>query len=261
MGEGSGSSIVGRVIALGASNLTRGLPAVVSTARDRWGRAVEILAALGLGRSYGSESRVGVRTLPGILQSGLWRQLEALDPAPTRGLITDVGNDILYGASPSDIVAWVEECVARLRPHTSDIVLTDLPLVSVRRLSRPKFLFFRTVLFPRCRLSLGQVVERTVEVTAGLETLAATRGLRFFRLKPDWYGVDPIHFRPGMWGAAWTEILGGDDDGGPPSLGSDWRDTIRLYTLPPERQWLVGMERVTPQSGVALAAGGRVWLY
>lgn len=249
-----------RVVALGASNLTRGLPAVVSTARDRWGRAVQILAALGLGRSYGLESRVGVRTLPGILQSGLWRQLDELAPAPTRGLITDVGNDIPYGAQPSEIVAWVEECVARLRRHTSDVVLTDLPLASVRGLSRPKFLFFRTILFPRCRLSLGQVVDRIEDVSEGLETLATTRGLRFFRPRPQWYGFDPVHIRPGLWRSAWTEILGGETDGAP-ERGATWRETLRLYALPPERQWLVGWERVKPQSGVALPAGGKVWLY
>jgi hypothetical protein len=221
---------------------------------------VEILAALGLGRSYGLPSRVGVRTLPGILQSGLWRQLETLDPAATRALITDVGNDILYGAPSSDIVAWVGECVARLRRHASDIVLTDLPLATVRRISRPKFFFFRTVLVPRCRLSLGQVVERMEEVSAGLETLAGTRGIRFFRLKPHWYGFDPVHIRPGLWRSAWREILCGEADGAPWN-GAGWLESLRLYTLPPERQWFFGMERVNPQSGTVLPSGSRVWLY
>ena len=221
---------------------------------------MEILAALGLGRSYGLPSRVAVRTLPGILQSGLWRKLETLDPAPTRGLITDVGNDILYGASPSDIVVWVEECVVRLRRHTSDIVLTDLPLASVRTMSQPKFLFFRTLLVPPCRLSLGQVVERIEEVTAGLETLAATRGIRFFRLKPHWYGFDPVHIRAGLWRSAWKEILCGEVHGAP-ERGASWREALRLYALPPERQWLFGRERVNPQSGTVLPSGGRVWLY
>jgi hypothetical protein len=74
-----------------------------------------VLAALGLGRSYGARSRVLLRGLPGILQSGLWRQLESLPPAPTRALVTDVGNDILYGSSPEQILEWVEESVARLQ--------------------------------------------------------------------------------------------------------------------------------------------------
>jgi len=29
----------------------------------------------------------------------------------------------------------------------------------------------------------------------------------------------------------------------------------------PQRQWLFGLEQVSPQAGVALPLGGRVWLY
>jgi hypothetical protein len=31
--------------------------------------------------------------------------------------------------------------------------------------------------------------------------------------------------------------------------------------MPPERQWLLGVERFSPQSGKALPSGSRVWLY
>ena len=82
-----------RVVALGASNLTRGFPILVSAARASAGPDVEVFAALGLGRSYGMESRVLARTLPGILDSGLWAALAGLPPLPTRAVVTDVGND------------------------------------------------------------------------------------------------------------------------------------------------------------------------
>jgi hypothetical protein len=84
-----------RVVALGASNLTRGFQTVVSTARGAWGPEVEVFGALGHGRSYGARSRFTVRSLPGILESELWNDLSALPPVATRGLVTDVGNDIL----------------------------------------------------------------------------------------------------------------------------------------------------------------------
>ena len=71
-----------RIVALGASDLTRGLPSLVAAARDRWGRDVEVVAALGR---------------PGILQSGLWDALDRLPRTATRAPVTDVGNDILYG--------------------------------------------------------------------------------------------------------------------------------------------------------------------
>jgi hypothetical protein len=251
---------VERIVALGASNLTRGLPALVSSSRSAWGPGVEILAALGLGRSYGASSRILLRTLPGILQSALWSRLDALPGAATRALITDVGNDILYGSSPAEILAWVDECADRLQRHTRDVVVTDLPLDSIRRLSPPKFLAFRTFLFPRCRLSYREVLARAEEVTRGLEALAARRQLRLVRLRPQWYGFDPIHIRAGLWRAAWQEILVGEADGRPAHAAA-WREMVRLYSLRPERRWILGFEQVTPQAGVALASGGRVWLY
>jgi hypothetical protein len=136
---------VARVVALGASNLTRGFRAVVSAARAAWGPEVQVLAALGHGRSYGAPSRVVVRTLPGILESGLWRTLESLPELPTRALVADIGNDILYGSSAERILAWVEDALSRLQRVTRDIILTDLPLGSIRRLSQARFRVFRSI--------------------------------------------------------------------------------------------------------------------
>lgn len=231
----------------------------MSAAQQRWGPDVEVLAALGLGRSYGATSRIWVRTLPGILQSGLWQQLERLPPAPARALVTDVGNDILYGWSASQILAWVEEGAARLQRFTQDIVMTDLPLESIRRLSRPKFLLFRSLLFPWCRLSFSQVLESAERITEGVFELAQRRGVGFFRLKPEWYGFDPIHFRLGCWRPAWQQILCGDEGGAPERFLIS--DALRLYLMRPERQWLAGRERVVPQAGLRLRQGARVWLY
>jgi hypothetical protein len=248
-----------RVVALGASNLTRGFQTVVSTSRAEWGRDIEILAALGHGRSYGSESRVLGRTLPGILQSGLWRQLAAMPAAPTRVLLTDVGNDILYGFSAPQILAWVEEALDRLAPVSSDIVMTGLPRVGVGDISPAKFMFFRSILFPRCRLTFPEVAESARTIGEGLHAIARARGARFVELKPDWYGVDPIHIRPAQWQSAWREILCGEAPAARERL--PWREGWRLYVMRPERQRLFGMEVGRPQPGVRLIAGGRLWLF
>jgi hypothetical protein len=249
-----------RVIALGASNLTRGFPGLVCSARAEWGSEVEMLVALGLGRSYGARSTILARSLPGILECGLWRGLESRPEAPTRALITDVGNDILYGFGAERILAWVAECVSRLQRFTRDIVLTDLPLASLRRLPSAKFVAFRSLLVPRCRLSLHEALGQAERVTAGLESLAASEALRFFRLRPEWYGFDPIHIRPRFWRSAWREILGADDAGAT-LRGPSWLEAARLFSLWPERQRLMGLEWTTPQPGRLVSRGGRVWLY
>jgi hypothetical protein len=253
------STDVARVVALGASNLTRGFQTIVSTARAAWGPDVEILAAFGHGRSYGVRSRVGIRALPGILESGLWSELGSRPKAATRGLVTDVGNDIAYGFSAEQTLAWVEEALGRLSRVTQDIVVTDLPLASIRRLSKLKFLAFRSIVVPSCRLSLVQVLETAERVNVGLAKLSTAYGARFFRLDPAWYGFDPIHVRPSLWRRAWQEILGAEAQASPrvPSV----RESLLLYFMRPERRFMLGVEQITPQRGVPLPSGGRVWLY
>jgi hypothetical protein len=253
------STEVARVVALGASNLTRGFQTVVSTARAAWGPGVEVLAALGHGRSYGARSRVAFRVLPGILESGLWSELESRPRAVTRCLVTDVGNDILYGFSAEQTLAWVEETLRRLGRVTHDIVVTDLPLANVRRMSRLKFLAFRSVLVPSCRLSLAQVLDTAERLNTGLAKLATAFGARLFQLDPGWYGFDPIHVRPSLWRHAWQQILGAQPR--TRSNGASNREGVMLYLMRPERRWVFGVEQFTPQSGVALPSGGRVWLY
>lgn len=255
----SGGDGIGRIVALGASNLTRGFQTVVSAARTSWGPGVEIFAALGHGRSYGGPSRFLVRGLPGILESGLWRELESRPAASTRGLVTDVGNDILYGSSSGQILEWIADAVARLQRITPDVVLTDLPLASIRSLSNARFLAVRSIFAPSCRLSLTHIVETAERVNAGLETLSIDHRVRLCRLKPDWYGLDPIHIRPSLWRAAWQEILGTPPDV-TPDRGS-LAEGVRLYFMRPERQSLFDTEQITPQPGVRLPAGGRVFLY
>lgn len=250
---------IARIVALGASNLTRGFRTIVSTARSAWGPEVQVLAALGHGRSYGASSRVLFRTLPGILQSGLWRTLESLPPAQTLALVTDVGNDLLYGYSAEKTLAWVEEALNGLQRVTHDIILTDLPLASIQRLSQGRYLVFRSILFPPCRLSLTQVLEKVEQVNTGLAKLASTRGLRFFRMDSSWYGLDPIHIRPSLWRPAWQEILG--IHSGASAGGGSLLEGLKLYFMAPERRRMFGMEQFTPQSGVMLPKGGRIWLF
>ena len=253
------SADIGRVVALGASNLTRGFRTVVSTARATWGPDVEVLAAFGHGRSYGAHSRVLFRALPGVLDSGLWAALDARPPRTTRALVTDVGNDILYGYSADQTLAWVEEALRRLQRVTQDIVLTDLPLSGIRRLSRARFLTFRSVLFPSSRLSFDQVLDTAERVNVGLAELSSGYGAKLSHLDPAWYGFDPIHVRRSMWHEAWQQILGARPVGRSTRLPT--LEGLRLYLMRPERRWLFGVEQITPQPGLALPSGGRVWLY
>lgn len=251
-----------RVVLLGASNLTRGISTVIETARGRWGRPLDVLAALGHGRSYGGLSTVLGRTLPGILQCGLWAALAERPLLPTAALLTDIGNDLFYGASPDEIARWIETCLERLAESADQIVMTRMPVCNLSRVRPWQYRILRRMLFPSCRLSLAQISERAWQLDTLLADVAARRGCRVVEPRAEWYGFDPIHIRLAHWPAAWRQLL---DTGtvGPdcsPARASP-RRWLYLRRRLPEQFWLFGRRYQRPQPCGRLADGTLISLY
>jgi len=248
------------VVILGASNVTRGLGAL----RALLGRAVpgaplEVMAALGMGRSYGLTSHVIGRGLPSVLECGLWR---ALDERPRPGLVafvTDVGNDLLYGQDVGTILAWVDECTARLQARGARLVLTSLP-PAVAEISRARFLLFRSILFPRSTLRFESLETALPALDDGLRRIASRYGAAFVELRRDWYGFDPIHVRLRAHREAFTEIVSAAASvDSCPSVPLS--RALQTFALLAERQWIFGREIRRPQPCLREADGTTVSLY
>jgi hypothetical protein len=252
-----------RIVLLGASNLTRGISTVIETAWSLWGSPLEVLAALGHGRSYGLTSRVLGRELPGIRRCGLWDDLATRPPAETAALVTDVGNDLLYGASVSEILGWVSESFDRLAARRARMILTLLPLESVETLSDWRYWLLRTCTFPGCRARRLEILEHAVELNAGLKQLAAERRVTTVEQPGRWYGFDPIHIRLTHWRDAWREILSSWSDAPQAATAARGSMTRWLYlrSLPPAERRLFGRERRALQPSGRLRDGTTVALY
>lgn len=295
-----------RVVLIGASNVAREASTVLGTAKIVLGvDACDVFGAFGYGRSYGVQSVFLGRAIPSVLHCGLWDALArdiARDPAgtprPTYALVTDVGNDVVYGSPASQILEWVRETLDRLVALRARIVLTGLPLRSVDDVSPLTFELTKRLLFPRHPVKRDEALSTAVEVDAALERLAGERDIPFVPQRLEWFGLDPIHIRLGMWAEAWREILApwrdlGDDDALTPPLKAAasseredgrvepesifgpiepaWRrlplaraDLNRWFSLlraRPMRYWSLGRPRGRPQPDARLADGSLVHLY
>ncbi|MBI1901501.1 MAG: hypothetical protein HYS13_10385 [Planctomycetia bacterium] len=258
---GDDTACTARVVLLGASNLTRGISTVAALSQATLGRRLEIFAALGHGRSFGLTSRLLVRGLPGILQSGLWKALDERPAARTFALVTDVGNDLLYGVPPERTIEWVAECLDRLAGHNARTVLTLPPTCNLVGLSKARYYFFRTVFFPSCRIPYEEMVRRAATLDAGLRRLGAERSLPTPEPRAEWYGLDPIHIKLRKWRSAWGALLSLWSDEAAPSAGPSLRRWLYLRWLAPERRTIFGRERTRPQPAGKLQGGGTVWFY
>jgi hypothetical protein len=249
-------------VLLGASNLVRSMPTVLETAILSRGSALEVFFACGHGRSYGMSSRVLGRTLPGIVECGLWEALAARPPLETTALITDIGNDLLYGVSVPQIAGWVEQCADRLLERGARPVITALPMFNLTGLSPARYKLFRTLFFPPCRRTLDEIREAALQLDERVRELAASRGIALAEPRSAWYGFDPIHIRYRHAPAAWREVLAAwsqssADEAGPMS----WTTWLWMHRLKPAQRWMWGIEQRAAQPAVRCADGTTIWLY
>lgn len=224
-----------RLVALGASNLTRLALTVLDAARAAAGGPVDAQMALGHGRSYGGRCSVLGRGLGGIDTCGLWDHLASAPRMPTSALLMDVGNDLLYGVAPEQIATWVERCLGRLRPHCDRLSVVGLPLASIARLSPRHFAIFRRIIAPQSRLDLAGARAGAEQLNARLRQLAAAHGAHYHDLPGAWYGLDPIHVRRRFAPMAAATWLGTPRGNAPRRLDSLARRLGFLFAAPAER--------------------------
>ena len=199
-----------RVVLLGASNLSLGFPLVVQQLCSGLPRPLEIFGAFGHGRSFCTWSRVLFRGLPGIDRCGLWSDLDrAADASESRtlALVTDVGNDLIYGSSPDVIARRIEGCLAALRNHRAEIAVTRMPLASVERLSAVRYHATKAVFFPRSGGRWSEMQRKSRELDQALVEMGIRSSARMVEQPLDWYGFDPIHIRRSRRSHAWQTIF------------------------------------------------------
>jgi hypothetical protein len=247
--------VASRVVLLGASNLTMGLPIVLGAARARLPPGpLEVFVAAGHGRSYGRWSRVLVRGLPAIRDCGLWPALDRGGP-PTHALVTDIGNDIGYGATPAELAGWVEACLRRVAGRGVRPIVTLLPAASLGRLPRWQYHVFKTLLFPGRRLPFPVLQERLADANARLTELAARHGAVVVAPPAEWFRADAIHFAGPRRAAAWHTILG--------SWGTtpDAAGPLVCRGLAPAWRTVCGVSVRRAQPAVALPDGTTISVY
>jgi hypothetical protein len=250
-----------RAILLGASNLKAGLPTVVDGIRREVAGPAEVLAACGHGRSYGAWSRfLFVRRLPGILGCGLWQALEGRPPLRTLALVTDVGNDLVYGAGVGTIAGWIETCLDRLARHQAEIVLTLLPVARLEKLSSWEVRLATSLLFPGRPAPWPELLDRARDLDERLRRLGHERSARLLEPEAGWYGIDPIHLRRRVRREVWHRILALLSPG-PEAPQRPQAGQIRIPLFGAAEVRLLGMILHHTQPAVRLGDGSSIALY
>ncbi len=251
------------LVFLGASNLSRGFPRLVSLAKSSFDEELTIYAAKGAGRSFGLNSGSFGKKFPGIFSCGLWDALREAKPAPTSALITDIGNDLGYEVPVDQVLEWVTRCVDALLEINADIVISDLPLEPLRALDERRFRMFRRVLFPYCRLEKAELVTRAEQVSRSLKQLADARHTPIFSVSSQWYGLDPIHPRRQCLDHYWVGLLNELRDFNVLEQRErfSWLQSTYLRLLEPASSTFFGVQRRSKQPVGWLNDRTKIFLY
>lgn len=249
------------VVVLGASNVSRGLPRLAATARVRTAGPLDLFVAAGHGRGYGVSTRVWQRRLPSILSSGLWRALDRERADQPLAVITDVGNELLYGLGVSAVANAVREAAKRLAGRGARLAITGLPIAGIAGVGAVRYRLLRTLYVPGCLLSLAELKEATRWLDEELQAIAADTGATFLEQPAEWYGFDTIHVKRSQLDTLWECV--GDAWGLPPAAGRTRASFAEWATLGSQAAEVRSVARVMrfTRQPVVEQGGMRVWMY
>ena len=196
------------LILLGASNLTLGCAPLIQFLEHHLApRPVHVVAAHGPGRAYHAYGGFLNAVYP-PLNGGNWYPAAreyAREGGPVLALVTDIGNDILYGVSSEDIqesVGEVLDCLHELKAHT---LLTCLPSYFENPVSPLAFYLIRTLLFPKSRTTPEEALTSVRSLNAFVQARESQR-IRVMGPLEEMRGCDKVHYSPLRAHEAWTRM-------------------------------------------------------
>ncbi|WP_437225339.1 hypothetical protein SH661x_004021 [Planctomicrobium sp. SH661] len=252
-----------RVILIGASNLTFAFPLVVNSLMRSLNGPFEIVAAHGHGRSFCQWSYVLHRGLPPIPDCGLW---SAISDRPhvekTWGLVTDVGNDLIYGVPVDRLFSQVSETFRRLHEYGAQLTFVRMPLERILMLNERRYRLVKQILFPGPTVPWSVISQRAIELDERVAAEAHRHGAAVLTPELAWYGVDPIHIRRSQRVTAWRKILESWSFPEVPLLTPPGRHfALRIWGTPPAERTYWSRTYLNSQPAWRSPAGATLSLY
>ena len=201
-------------------------------ANRAWGAPLDILAAIGHGRSYGTTSTVSGAFAARHPECGLWEDLQQTTPPAHRRAASPTSATTSSTAAMSTVILrWVETCLERLQP--SPIVWSSRACrwPAFDRTPDWKLRLLVSLFFPSSRVDIAHTLAKARELDT--ELIAFAGRYRAYVVQPDcdWYAWDPIHMARCQRPAAWQKYLACWCDGKIffPPRGSlhQWFTTVR----------------------------------
>jgi len=196
------------LILLGASNLSRGCFAFARHMKTcLHPRKLEVLIASGPGRAYYASGGLLNVSYPPICTSEIFEVAHNKSESGCQvvALVTDIGNDIMYGVSAEQVIETVQQVFDKLQSLNAEIFYTTLPVAFEKGIHPIWFYILRSVLLPFSRVSYSEATAGIVEVNRFLKERAGSYG-HLISDMDRYLGFDDIHYGWLRAHSAWSHV-------------------------------------------------------
>jgi len=209
MQEDSSSQLPFLFLFLGASNLARGY-FLLTHQLSRCLNKPKFLNALGPGRGFCARGGMFNFTYPPIQDCRVIESAEKKlkNSMRTAVLITDLGNDLMYGVSADTLIECLDRMINRMIEWDADIFLTSIHVNLKKDVSPTTFLILRFLFYPGSKVSyeetdlfVAKVNEYLKDKSEKNERVHLITGMETFA------GSDRIHYSLLKTHAAWSKVV------------------------------------------------------
>lgn len=196
------------LVLLGASNLSRGCFAFARHMKVcLYPRKVEVLIASGPGRAYCVSGGLLNITYPPIQSSDIFNVAQRKRESGYRvvALVTDIGNDIMYGVSADQVIEVVQQMFDKLQSMDAEIFYNTLPVAFEKGVHPIWFYILRSVLLPFSRVSYDEAVSGIIAVNDFIRQCDLKQG-HLIQGMDRYLGFDEIHYGWLRAHSAWSHV-------------------------------------------------------
>ena len=195
-------------VLLGASNLARGYSALTRQISKNIS-ASEFLNALGPGRGYCARGGLLNFTYSPIGECGVMKSAKVYAERGFRMavLLTDIGNDIMYGVPESTLIESLDTLIEKSLKMNAEVFMTSIHVDVSKDMGKTSFKLLKSIFYPNSPVTFEQADSAVkklnhylVEKSLQNERVHLVNGLGAF------CGLDKIHYGLFKSHLAWSRI-------------------------------------------------------
>ncbi|MBC8283208.1 MAG: hypothetical protein H8E32_05285 [Nitrospinae bacterium] len=194
---------------MGASNLARGYSLLTRHLSKCLGAGnSEFLNALGPGRGFCARGGMFNFTYPPIQDCRVMEAAEKKTKHTRAVLITDIGNDLMYGVTADVLIECLDTLIDRMLQWEAEIFLTSIHVDMKKDVSPATFFILRFIFYPASKVTYEETDSFIVKVNSYLEEKTRkNEKVHLITGMESYAGSDKIHYSLLKTHQAWSQVI------------------------------------------------------